>query len=38
MAALISKALDREYTHQAVHKRVPAAAKRLAKLMNYDLE
>ncbi len=38
MAALISKALDREYTHQAVHKRVPVAAKRLAKLMNYDLE
>lgn len=36
MAALISKALGREYSHQAVHKRVPAAAKRLAELMDYN--
>ena len=36
MAALISKALDHEYTHQAVHKRIPAAARRLAELMNYN--
>ena len=35
LAALISKATGREYSHQAVHKRIPAAAKRLADLMNY---
>ena len=36
MAALISKALGREYSHQAVHKRIPTAAKRLAELMHYN--
>lgn len=36
LAALISKALGREYSHQAVHKRIPTAAKRLAELMNYN--
>ncbi len=36
LAALISKATGQSYTHQAVHKRVPAAAKRLAALMNYN--
>ncbi len=36
LAALISKALGCEYSHQAVHKRIPVAAKRLAELMNYN--
>ena len=36
LAALISKATGQSYTHQAVHKRVPAAAKRLAALLNYN--
>ncbi|MDL2205824.1 hypothetical protein LJC33_02795 [Eubacteriales bacterium OttesenSCG-928-N13] len=35
-AALISKAIGRNYSHQAVHKRVPEAAKRLAKLVGYE--
>ena len=35
LAALISKAIGQNYSHQAVHKRIPAAAKRLAELMNY---
>ena len=35
LAALISKAIGRNYSHQSVHKRIPAAAKRLAELMNY---
>ena len=35
LAALISKATGQKYSHQAVHKRIPAAAKRLADLMNY---
>ena len=35
VAALISKAIGRPYSHQSVHKRIPEAAKRLAKLMNY---
>ena len=35
LAALISKAIGQKYSHQAVHKRIPAAAKRLADLMNY---
>lgn len=35
LAALISKATGQKYTHQAVHKRIPAAAKRLANLLNY---
>ena len=35
MAALVSKALGHEYSHQAIHKRIPVAAKRLAELMNY---
>ena len=35
LAALISKAIGQNYSHQAVHKRIPAAAKRLADLMNY---
>ena len=38
MAALISKAVGREFTHQAVHKRIPAAARRLAALMDFDLD
>ena len=36
LAALISKAIGRNYSHQSVHKRIPAAAKRLAALMNYN--
>ena len=36
LAALISKAIGQKYSHQAVHKRIPAAAKRLADLMNYS--
>ena len=35
LAALISKAIGQKYSHQAVHKRIPAAAKRLADLMHY---
>ena len=35
LAALISKAIGEPYSHQAVHKRIPVAAKRLAKLMDY---
>ncbi|NLE26676.1 MAG: hypothetical protein GX625_15290 [Clostridiaceae bacterium] len=35
LAALISKATGQKYSHQAVHKRIPAAAKRLADLLNY---
>ena len=35
LAALISKAVGQNYSHQAVHKRIPAAARRLADLMNY---
>ena len=35
LAALISKTIGQKYSHQAVHKRIPAAAKRLADLMNY---
>ena len=35
LAALISKAIGQNYSHQAVHKRFPAAARRLADLMNY---
>ena len=35
LAALISKAIGQHYSHQAVHKRITAAAKRLADLMNY---
>lgn len=35
VAALISKAIGRSYSHQSVHKRIPEAAKRLARLMNY---
>ena len=35
LSELIKKAVGREYSHQAVHKRIPAAAKRLAALMNY---
>ena len=35
LAVLISKAIGKDYSHQAVHKRIPAAAKRLADLMNY---
>ena len=35
LAALISKAIGQKYSHQAVHKRIPAAAKRLADLLNY---
>ena len=34
VAALISKAIGRSYSHQSVHKRIPEAAKRLARLMN----
>lgn len=36
LAALITKAIGQNYSHQAVHKRIPAAAKRLAALMNYN--
>ncbi len=36
-AEMISRAIGREYSHQAVHKRIPAAARRLAELMHYDL-
>ena len=36
LAALITKAIGQTYSHQAVHKRIPAAAKRLAALMNYN--
>ena len=35
LAALISKAIGQKYSHQAIHKRIPAAAKRLADLLNY---
>lgn len=35
VAALISKAIGRSYSHQSVHKRIPEAAKRLMNLMNY---
>lgn len=36
LAALISKAIGQPYSHQSVHKRIPAAAKRLARLMDYN--
>lgn len=36
LAALITKAIGQTYSHQAVHKRIPTAAKRLAALMNYN--
>jgi len=36
LAALISKAIGKAYSHQSVHKRIPIAARRLAELMEYD--
>ena len=36
LAALIGKAIGHSYSHQSVHKRIPAAAKRLADLMRYQ--
>ena len=35
LATLISKAIGHDYSRQAVRKRIPAAAKRLANLMHY---
>ena len=35
LAALISKAIGRKYSRQAVNKRIPAAAKRLVDLLKY---
>lgn len=36
IAALISKAVGQKYSHQAVHKRIPAVAKHLADLMHFN--
>ena len=35
-AEMISKAIGRKYSHQSVHKRIPEAAKRIAKLVKYQ--
>lgn len=35
-AEMISKAVGRKYSHQSVHKRIPEAAKRIARLVKYQ--